>query len=231
MNFFKLLAIPGLLFVFSNASFAAENETVKEKTDCLYSGKDWYYDYRIYHFTWPDTFAPNSDGLWEILPNTRAISGEFLQPREFWSKPMREQLILLKDAIIGSNILETVRKHYYFPWVSYSHSPSGKPYKQEEETRFIKAVVPVLQEFCVQNGLNVITEEEFVASTRVGLIPDRFFSGNPPLDAPLIRHFDKDLCPLYGNFPSSTEYPSHFEIIVNNITQETLTPKVPLDGK
>lgn len=186
----------------SNIAIVEATETVE-----IELGKDWYYQLCVDAMDAID--APRWKDV-KVIPYAHApkipdgfrsrteyvLRGKAFEPREFWKKPMAEQLIELKNPILECNLLPIVDKQYdalVLYAISYSVAPTGKPYPIELEIQFEKAVWRVLH---VKYDLSW---EVFEKSIRSMLIPeDRLYS------APLIVYFADKLAPRYEFHYKST---------------------------
>ncbi len=150
------------------------------------------------------------------------LHGLPFQPREFWEKPMPEQLLHLKDAILELKLPE-IAPNFHQNMGRYTDNETfigcGKAsYPRSLEERFEKAVWQILSKDYK------ISFEDFVSSLRSALKPeDRLYT------APLIMHFTNKLVPKYEFYyknksyePYKTlKYPSEFELAIG----------VPNEGK
>ena len=147
-------------------------------------------------------------------PAKDTLDGIPFKPKEFWEKPIDEQLVYLKDAILEcslpeiadvyhDNLAVTTRQDYYAKVPSY-------PYSGELEDKFEDAVWKILSKDYK------IPLSEFKISLRSIISP-----GNKIYSAPLIVHFTNKLAPRYElhytdkSFPTKVvKLPSEFELLI-----------------
>ena len=152
-----------------------------------------------------------------ILQDARGeytLHGLPFQPREFWKKPMPEQLNHLKDAILELKLPEIAPAFHQN--IGYTDNKTfigcGKvSYPAKLEEKFEVAVHKILSKDYK------ITLEDFTASLRSALEPeDRIYK------APLLMHFTNKLVPKYEFHykkdafePYKTlRFPSEFELAI-----------------
>ena len=141
------------------------------------------------------------------------LHGLPFQPREFWKKPIEDQLVKLKDAILEFKLPEIAPALHQN--IGYTDNKTfigcGKAsYPASLEKKFEEAVWKILSKDYK------ITLEYFTASLRSALEPkDRLYT------APLLMHFTNYLVPRYEFYykdgshgvPYKTlKYPSIFEV-------------------
>lgn len=144
------------------------------------------------------------------------LHGLPFQPREFWKKPIEEQLIKLKEAILELKLPDIAPKFHQN--IGYTDNKTfigcGKAsYPENLEEKFEKAVWKILSKYYK------IRLEDFTASLRSALeSKDRLYT------APLLMHFTNYLVPRFEFYyktkgykresePYKTlKYPSIFEI-------------------
>ena len=225
INFVWGMALGLVLTIFGNV-FATE--WIETKV-----GKDWYYRMcrDSYKTVWFDklsqTFVripyahtpkiPKDFQTRNLQSRTEyTLRGLSFKPREFWEKPMNEQLLYLKDAILECNLLTAVNKWRDDPskLICYSVAPHGEPYPDGLESKFEKKVWQILHKEYD------ITFYDFVKSLHSMLIPeDRLYS------APLIVYFSDKLapqCDFYYNGKNTwscvltkiIKRPSEFELAI-----------------
>ena len=147
-----------------------------------------------------------------LTADERVLLGKPFKPHDFWKRPVDEQLIHLKPAILELNIL-AIAPRYHRALAYTDRTPSCFPgtttYPESLEKQFENAVWKILKKDYS------ISFNEFSSSLRKNL-----FINSDLYKAPLLMHFTNYLVPRYKFYykensfkPYKTEkYPSIFEI-------------------
>ena len=153
-----------------------------------------------------------------LTADERVLLGQPFKPHDFWKRPIDEQLIHLKDAILDLKILATApRYHRALAYTDKMPScfPGASTYPEMLEKQFETAVWKILQQDYI------ISFSEFSASLRKNL-----FINSDLYKAPLLMHFTNYLVPRYefhykneqclkDNIPYKTiKLPSMFEVAI-----------------
>ena len=168
---------------------------------------------------YPNTILTSKQLVYEgVLQNARdeyTLHGLPFQPREFWEKPMPEQLKHLKEAILELKLPE-IAPAFHQNMGRYTDNKTfigcGKAsYPASLEKKFEEAVWNILSKDYK------ISFDDFKTSLRSALKPgDRLYT------APLLMHFTNKLVPRYEFYyknksdePYKTlKYPSLFEVAI-----------------
>ena len=152
-----------------------------------------------------------------LTADERVLLGQPFKPRDFWKRPVDEQLIHLKDAILELNVLAVApRYHRALAYTDKVPScfPGASTYPEALEKQFENAVWKILRKDYK------ISFNEFSASLRKNL-----FINSDLYKAPLLMHFTNYLVPRYEfhyrneqclkeNIPYKTiKRPSEFEVL------------------
>lgn len=210
MKSFMLTILLGFACL-ANDLYGSEIPSKLLNREGFYTGIDWYY--RVYspYPSGPANYDAEEKCKMSLM--TRAVEGEFFEPRTFWKQSMDEQLKYLKDEIINCHLLDTVKTHYVTPGTS--QVVRGIPYDIKDEMAFREAVWPKIQKFIAENHLHSLTKKQFYDSLMININPPNPWE-DAPADAPLIRHFARYISPLWGRLPYShlKQYPSWFEMFI-----------------
>ena len=138
-----------------------------------------------------------------------AIDGKNFKPREFWSQPIKDQLLYLSNTIIANDLPQIVfnNHQYVSPLVTIEYAP----YTALEGKKFRIAIWNRLKDYIKTNNIT-LSKKEFFDSLTEGIPEDSYV-----YKAPLIYHFEQYLCKTYDqNF---VETPSFFEKLINSKDQ------------
>ncbi len=152
-----------------------------------------------------------------LTADERVLLGKPFKPHGFWKRPVDEQLIHLKTAILDLGILAIASRYHKaldYTDRKYSCFPRASTYPEVIEKQFEKAVWKILQKDYI------ISFDEFSTSLRKNL-----FIKSDLYKAPLLMHFTTYLVPVYkfyykneqclkANIPYKTlKHPSRFEVV------------------
>ena len=139
-----------------------------------------------------------------------AIEGKNFKPREFWSQPIKDQLLYLSNTITANNLPQIVFNNhkYVSPLVTIEYAP----YTELEGTKFRTAIWNRLIDYVKTNNIK-LSKKEFFDSLTDGIPKDSYV-----YKAPLIYYFEQYLCKTYDkNFVAT---PSFFENLINHTDKQ-----------